>query len=245
MVNRCHHGLYFSDVRDRYEALPKEPLLIRAMLGTPYVPAEPDGSVHLDAILSAMVLDTHPVPHHRDEEACVVPLPIELEWVSPEGLPLWVCSDLRPQGDVIRDSEYWHKRAPEDRMDLATKQRMETRRGRWKEYRVPLSTIRTPELRAVCIGNPEEVSRLLQECSHVGKKSSQGFGRVLEWSVSLLGEDESVVRGSALKARPVPARYLLEKEGEIRLVGGVSYTRRSWTPPHWHMPWADLAVVRE
>lgn len=244
MVNRKHgYELSFYGVRDRYEALPKEPLLIRGELLSPYVPAEPDGAVHLDAILGSMVLDSHPVPHHRNEEACVVPLPVELAWVSPEGLPLWTVSDLRPQGDVLRDTSYWHKRYPEDRADLATKVRAETRRGRYKEYRVPLSTIDVPEVRAVCIGDASEVARLLSECSHVGKKASQGFGRV-SWRVTRWEENSTTAREAALMARPVPARYLLEEKGEIKLSEGSSYSRRSWCPPHWFSPWHDLAVVR-
>lgn len=246
MVNRRHeYEMTFHARRNHYEAMPKEPLLVRGVLGTPYVPAEPDGSVHLDAILGSMVLDSHPVPHHRDEEACVVPLPVELAWVSREGLPLWTCSDLRPQGELLRSQEYFHKRAPDARMDLATKTRLEVRRGRWKEYRMPLSTITVPELRAVCIGNAGEIMRLLSFVSHVGKKPSQGFGRVLQWKVSRWDVEIEEARSAALMARPVPVRAIMDIEGEVSLSPGTTWTRRGWRAPYWYAPNWEMAVTRE
>lgn len=247
-VNVHHRGKghSFEELSERYSDLMKEPLLVRGMLGTPYIPAEPDGSIHLDGLLAAMVVDTHPVAPFFESEACVVPLPLSLEWVSPEGLPLWVCSDLRPQGDLIRSQEYWHKRYPEDRHDEVKKGKLPNpRAGRNKEMRVPLATVRTPELRAICIGNAPEVVRLLSELTHVGKKNGSGFGRVLEWKVARLDQDSDVARQAALRARPVPARYLMDVEGEMRLTAGMNYMRRGWTVPYWFSPNHDLAVVRE
>lgn len=236
----------FEALRDRYEALPKQPLLVRGELLTPYVPAEPSGALHLDAILSSAVLDSHPAPpiFPEDGSPAVVPLPLELVWVSPEGRPLWAASDLRPQGEILRSREYWHKRAPADRMQLAKKRRLETRRGRYKEYRVPLATVNVPELRAICVGNGPEVAWLLRHVTHVGKKSSQGFGRV-RWKVATLGQSPEEITEAALRARPVPAAYALERRGEISLRGGERYARMGWTPPYWHAPWHDLAIVEE
>lgn len=236
----------FELLRDRYQALPKEPLLVRAELLTPYVPATPDGSVHLDALLSAMVLETHPKAplFPEDGSPACVPLPLELAWVSPGGRPLWVSSDLRPQGDAIRSQEYWHKRTPSDRLDLATKQRLETRRGRWKEYRMPLPTVRVPELRGVCIGNAPEIARLLSHVSHIGKKASQGFGRV-SFRISRWDESRGEAYRACMHARPVPVSYIMDEEGELHVGEGVRYSRMGWTPPYWYAPWHDLAVIRD
>lgn len=248
MVHARYRPEYsFEALRDRYEALPKEPLLVRGRLLTPYVAAEPDGSIHLDSLLGSMVLNSHPKAplFPKDGSPCVVPLPMDLAWVSLEGLPLWTCSDLRPAklGDVLRDTEYWHKRWPQDRNHLSDRTRAETRRGRWKEYRTPLTTIRGAEVRAVCVGSAPEIASLLAHVSHVGKKASQGFGRVL-WSVSRWEVGEQEAGSAALMARPVPARYLMDAEGEIKLTKGTGFSRRSWTPPHWYAAWHDLAVVR-
>lgn len=283
MVHARYRNEYsFERLAEEYESLPKEPLLVRAILGTPYIPAEPSGALHLDGILAAQIFSSHPVapifPRRESGELvpAMVPLPLELAWVGGVGdygeecvlyaahnhragetdvlrrdtvplrPPLWVCSDLRPQGDIIRSQEYWHKRYPESHHDEVKKSKLpNTRSGRWKEYRVPISTVQTPELRAVCVGNAVELMRLLDGVTHVGKKAGMGFGRVLQWRVASLDQDTETARQAALKARPVPARYLMETEGEMRLVPGMDFSRRGWTCPYWYYPLHDMAVVRE
>lgn len=246
-VREDHQPEYsFEELRVAYEKLPKGPLLIRGELFEPVIPAEPRGTLHLDSLLGKSVLDAHPKTplFHRSGFPAVVPLPLELEWVSEDGKPLWVCSELRGQGDMLRAPFYWHKRYPEDRAQLSKKVRAETRRGRWKEYRIPLSGVNVPEIRAVCVGNAEEVARLLSFVTHVGKKTGYGYGRV-EWTVDRLDVDEEYIREVALSVRPLPAPYLIETKGELTMTPGSGWMRRSWTPPHWHAPWWDLAVVQE
>lgn len=242
-----------------YEKLPKEPLVVRAELGTPYVPAETNGAVHLDSVLSAAALGVLPYPPPPNDGTCPLPLPLELAWVSTRrirfvehrrddnseiaqegGLPLWVCSDLRPQGDLVRDQEYWHKRYPSDRADLSMRLRANQKAGRWKEYRMPLATLWAPELRAVCVGHRETVVALLSGISHVGKKPSQGFGRVLRWSVEPLDAPLDDAREAAMMGRAVPVEYLASL-GETSLSG---VSRGGWTPPYWYAPWHGLVSVR-
>lgn len=245
----CVHDRYcaehsFERLRDEYEALPKEPLLIRGEIFEPVVPAEPRGALHLDSLLGKSVLDAHPIaPLYLRGFPAVVPLPLELVWVSESGKPLWACSELRGHRDMLRAPFYWHKRYPEDRAHLSTKVRAETRRGRWKEYRVPLEGVVVPEVRAVCIGNAPEVARLLSFVTHIGKKTGYGYGRV-EWTVDRFDADPQTIREVALNVRPVPVQYLLDTEGEVAMTPGSGWTRRSWSPPHWYAPWFDMAVVR-
>lgn len=235
----------FRILRNRYEKLPKEPLLIRGELFEPVVPAEPRGALHLDSLLGTSVLNAHPRAPYFGKSGfpVVVPLPLELEWVSEDGKPLWVCSELRGQGDMMRAPFYWHKRYPEDRAHLSKKVSAKTRAGRWKEYRIPMSGVDVPEIRAACIGNAEEVARLLSFITHVGKKIGYGFGRV-EWTVDVLDADEEMIREVCMNVRPVPAKYLMEAEGELSMSEGSGWSRRSFSPPHWYAPWWDLAVVR-
>ena len=238
----------FERLRDYYESLPKEPLLVRGELFEPAIPAEPrdgGGALHLDSLLGTCVLNSHPkAPVFSNGFPAVVPLPLELAWVSADGKPLSVCSELRAQGDALRAPFYWHKRYPEDRAHLSKKGKLpNTRAGRWKEYRVPLSGVVAPEFRATCIGNAEEVARLLSYMTHVGKKVGYGFGRVL-WSVDVLDADSETIRGVSLRCRSVPVKYLMETEGEIDLRENISYSRRSFCPPSWYSPWFDLSVVR-
>lgn len=220
-----------------YATLPKEPLMVRATLSTPYVPAEPDGSVHLDAILAYAVFAHLPYPVRTGgADGIVTPLPLKLSWIR-DGLPLWACSDLRPQGDTLRDNAYWHKRWPDSHLEYMDRRRANVKSGAYKEMRVPLATVQTPELRAVCVGNAEKIEELLSHVSHVGKKPSQGYGRVSEWKVRPLGTTAEEAEATALLARPVPLDYLGGLDSGVARRGG-------FTSPYWYAPWHCPVVVR-
>lgn len=231
-------GNGFLTLANYYEGLLKEPLLIRATLGTPYIPApeERDGSMPIDGILSWAVIVDFPTPVTFAQTGSVIPLPLEMLWMSPEGLPLWAASSLAPQGDLIRSREYWHKRYPSDRIDLAERKNANTSAGRWKEYRIPIQTIRSAELRGMAIGHRETIEYLLAQVTHVGKKSNQGFGRVLKWQISPIHESIETVRRSILCSRPVPAEYLASLPPG-KLIWGDFTMRMGWTPPYWFIPW--------
>lgn len=218
--------------RDDYAALPKVPIIITAELATPVLPAERDWT-HLDSILTFAALTSHPAPSAYDKPP-VVPLPLELAWVSPGGLPLWACTPLRPSGDWVETSEYWHKRYPIHRADLASKANAILTAGRWKEYRMPVRAQSASKLHALAIGNADEVQRLLSFVAHIGKKGSVGYGRVVRWSVT----PGAHTIDDVLALRPVPVAYY---DGQC-LVGTMAL-HRGWTPPYWYSPWwADCIV---
>lgn len=226
-----------------YATLPKEPLMVRAQLSTPYVPAEPDGSCHMDSILAYAVVAHLPHPIRTGgADGIVVPLPLKLSWVR-DGLPLWACSDLRPQGDVLRDAEYWHKRYDSDHLQFSQKKRANVKAGRNKEMRVPLSTVQVPELRSICVGNAEKLEELLSHISHIGKKPSQGFGRVSEWTVEPLDISTEDAEAAALNARPVPLDFATSHGKPVK--EGWKMRRGGFTSPYWYAPFHTAIVVRD
>ena len=181
-------GLDFAALADRYAGLVAAPLLIRARLLTPFAPAV-DGRLHLDSILSYAAVAAFPTPPAWGDEPAVIPLPLEPLWVSPDGLPLWACSDLHPTGAAHADIEYWHKRYPEQRMqDWCDKPNAPTTRGRYKEYRIPVRVVMPEDatLVALAIGHAETARELLAHVHFVGKKPAQGKGRVGRWEVESL-----------------------------------------------------------
>lgn len=248
-------GLSMGSVCARYAKMEKEPLVVRADMGTPYIPAVGDGALNLDGLLSAMVIESHPIPLHfpnSNEGSCVVPVPLDLAWASPEGLALWTTSLLRPDVEYHVSREYWHKRYPEDRTTLSTKVRANSRAGRNKEYRVPVQTVVTDTLSAECVGNREEIERLLSYCSTIGKKAGSGYGRVLRWTVEPLSAEMATdeVRQTCLRARNVPLRYLEAQRGadalKDSLVGGAKFfPSTAWTSPYWHAPWFEACVLAD
>jgi hypothetical protein len=185
----------------------------------------------LDGVLSWGALTTHPVGSHFAPEGSVVPLPLELLWVSPEGRPLWAATPLRPLVPGIESREYWHKRYPSHRAEFGHKLNAVTSAGRWKEYRMPVQALSVARLGAWCLGERSEVERLLSPVTHIGKKGSMGYGRVARWTVTPAPE---VAAADILAQRPVPLRYWRDHDA---CPGGRIEPQRGWTPPYWFAPW--------
>lgn len=219
---------YWRGKADEFAALEKQALEVSVSLVTPYIGA--NGSrLHFDAILSFAVLASFKKPSRWPAGgACVVPLPLELlstvQGVRGELLPVWAASDLLPSTDLLRDRAYWHKRYPSDRADLAKKRSADMGTGRWKEYRVPIALSGATTLKAIVIGHAASILEALEVVSFVGKKNSQGHGRVEGWSVApIAGSLEDARKAIALE-RPMPSA----QPGSSRM---------GFTPPYSFAPW--------
>lgn len=223
--------------RDAYAALPKQPLIITAELVTPIIHAERDAT-HLDSVLSFAALTDHPCESlHGPGGVSVVPLPLDLAWISPQGLPLWACTPLMPAGETHATREYWHKRYPAHRAEFGDRLNAVTSAGRWKEYRTPVQAQQVHRLHALAIGHGAEIERLLAIVTHIGKKGSMGYGRVARWTVTPSEHDLSAV----LHRRAVPVAYYAGQQAP----GSIS-PHRAWTTPYWYSPWwADCVVPEE
>lgn len=237
-VNAWHRGLKsrtWMQVRDDFANLPKSGWRITAHLSTPLVPAEDIGT-HLDGPLSWAALTVHPVASAYDTPPAI-PLPIECLAIL-DGRPLWAITPLRPVGDVSVAAEYWHQRYPVERAELANKIKLHTKTGRYKDNRRPLFTQQTEKLVCHAIGHGVELKRCLDEITHLGKKCSYGYGRVMAWAIE---PADDLNRDEILKSRPVPMRFFENTEwvGEYRPL-------QAWTPPYWYAPlWEPCIVPRQ
>lgn len=227
-------GYGFDFLAERYEKMDKCTLMITANLVTPYVPAGTDNAVHLDGILSQAVLTAHPCAPKFNGQACILPLPVDILWVSPQGLPLWAATDMLPDGEINHAREYWHKRYPSHRADFGSKLSAVTTAGRWKEYRVPLNSVRANRLISLAIGNQAEIKRLLEFISHIGKKGSSGYGRVAKWTVECV--DIADPNDLILSGKAVPTAY-----GESK-ISGKHNPMCGWTPPYWYTPYHQPCI---
>lgn len=222
----------WQDVRDEYAGTQFAPCIVVAHMDTPTVYTERDG-VHLDSILSQASIAVHSAPS-KYNEACVVPLPLHLSWVSAEGLPLWCCTPLQPATQPKSVPEYWHKRYPTDRAEFGTKMNATTTAGRWKEYRVPMQCYLVDRFMAAAIGKADEIMRLLEGVTHIGRKTAYGYGRVAKWEIVNAEMDED----SILAQKAVPVEYFATSDPNriLRLATG-------WTSPYWYAPWWGDCVV--
>ena len=238
-------GEDFTALLLRYLALPKEPLAITVTLLTGVNPGVRD-ELHIDSMLGAAVVQSYPVPVSFDGGTKVVPVPLDSLWISEDGLPLWASSLFYTLGGVFRDKRYWHKRYPTGHLEWSVKQSANTSAGRWKEYRVPLlprvmDTEQDACLRCLCIGNKEEIERLVPYLTHIGKKGTQGYGRVLSWTVEPFALHPDAARVSILNHRPAPAAYYYETYGNDL---ASDWIIQGWTPPYWYAPWHRPCLVR-
>jgi hypothetical protein len=234
----AERGYNWEDMHRTWQEADMTGLLITAHLMTPYAPAMAGADIHIDSLLTWAVMQSLPAPvFFPSHSAAVMPCPLKLLWVDGAGHPLWASTPLLPVGEAIMAREYWHKRYPSDRAELANKRAANTSAGRWKEARVPLGLVTTSKLHGLCIGVESEVHRLIQTVTHVGKKPSTGYGRVAKWDVTPVGGLE--IR-QVLCGHPVPVDSPIAEE-----ITGKYRPSTGWTPPYWYAPWHCSCITPE
>jgi CRISPR type IV-associated protein Csf3 len=197
-----------------------QPLKITLQTLQPIVGTEP---LHLDGLLAKVVvteaMQGKPLPQTPD--AYFIPLPIGIERMI-DGLPLWQSTDFMPVG-AKSDHTHYHQRGDCNPYDyaaskLSRRKQPPTTEGQYMSYRIPIKRTIADRWEATCVGDRALVEKYLSTMQYVGKKHSQGYGRVLKWNVSVIPEFE-------LKNRPIP----MSQKSKI-----VNFVMMGWTPPYWH-----------
>lgn len=192
--------------------------------------------LHLDGLLSKAVVDAALQTESLapSAEPYWLPLPLVTYWKDTHGLPLWAATDFQSIDTDTTDAEFWHKRAVDTAMLPKTRDgrplNLRTAQGVTKEYRIPVPVHSSLRWKATCNGDPHAIRDLLATVTAVGKKRSQGYGRVKSWELTEIDAftffDESL---HALRPIPTvaltsiaPAEYPLKNLGML-----------TWTPPYW------------
>src|SRR5690606_4486934 len=111
--------------------------------------------------------------------------------------------------EVLKEQiEYWHRRVDSDLAEKyvdfgGRKGKIQVKAGTYKAYRMPVTVKLIPEVTWYCVGDPEEIERLLSKVTAIGKKTAMGYGQVAEWVVEEIEEDWSVQKGKT-PMRPIP-----------------------------------------
>lgn len=221
---------------ERYASLPMEPLRVTLELvpNSRVVSYDP---IHLDNLLARLVLEeatrgdsTLPDTH----QVYRLPVPLQALWTSPEDLPLYAATVLAPALDqeVIADVAYIHKRAQSGNFTAVKGGVMgiSTTNGRWMDRRIPFPTELTSAhtWEARCVGNRDEVARLLERVTFCGKRRAIGFGEVKAWHLDPIDSFPLEEDGCLTRILPEAALALLNgslPEGLPIPIG--------WTPPQW------------
>jgi hypothetical protein len=198
------------------------PLRIRAWLRTGVVS---DATLPLDGILLYQAMRRKYGPQQAtlpgrasiQPEAAAVPLKI----IDIDG-PLWyyACSFAQWPGSATEGKAYWEKRVDTKRMDivdLGRANRVVIEKGRYRSYHMPVFYRAAPWVEWFGVGDIEAIEALLRDVWAIGKKTSQGWGRIIRWEVVPWMEDWSVWAGVKL----------------MRAIPEVSGALWGLRPPYW------------
>jgi hypothetical protein len=231
------HYSQFDAHKERYEALPMHAARVsfRLHYGAQLAGYDP---LFLDNLLAWCVVTEATkgagVPD-APNDGYDIPTPLRCLWRSAAGLPLWAATVFRPRGTQATDIAYYHKRqqtgvwtgTANGRFNITPSD------GRWTERRVPLPTAIAEWWEAECIGNANEIRRLLTEYANfVGKRRAVGFGAIDEWKVEEC-EEFNLIHDDRI-TRPLPAEAF---DTDATLLGGRlpegAPMITGWTPPQW------------
>jgi len=137
------------------------------------------------------------------------------------GTPDWffACSWAYPQPWwVAEGSDNWNKRFDNDLSDLID---FGKRRGKviieeaqYKSYHVPIYYRVALFIEWYCVGKRRRIKELLSTVTHVGKKTSQGWGRVSDWSIESWPDDWSCYGPGGELMRGIPLAMNTRRAGD-------------------------------
>lgn len=232
---------------ERYAGMDMEPLRIHLMVKDGSALAGYD-RLKLDGLLAWCVVyeATEGAGVPNESVNCYIqPVPLRVSWRHALGMPLYACTPFATEGMSIGDQAYWHKRMQSGRWTGTQRGTFNPSpvKGRWMERRQPLPTVVCSEWIAECVGNAEEIARLLRFAATVGKKRHVGFGAVDRWRIEPASEFALVRDERLTRETPLDAAIALGiglPSDDPAPVG--------WTPPYWlpslFLPgwWAGTAV---
>jgi CRISPR type IV-associated protein Csf3 len=176
-----------------------EPLRIRAYLQTGIIS---DQFLPLDGVLYY-----HKVREEMGEEIITKPLESSVREYQHISLPFtlkmkdseahfYSCSFAVWSPDMVEDQQTYSKRFDlkySDMIDFGKKLgKIETARGRYKMYHIKVYYRTATYVEWYAHGWKDDIEKLLKFVTHLGKKTSQGWGAVLKWEVESWKEDWSV-----------------------------------------------------
>lgn len=138
-----------------------------------------------------------------------VPLPLSVCNPGPQ----WYYAASHAQWSLpyAEMTTYWHKRFDisfVELLDPRGKQRtIRVDAMRFKSYRMPQFLRHALSVTWFAVGDRIEIARLLRLLTHIGKKTSQGDGAILETHLEPWPEDWSVWGPQAKLMRNIPADY--------------------------------------
>jgi CRISPR type IV-associated protein Csf3 len=124
--------------------------------------------------------------------------------------PQWyyACSFAQWEESKVDGKDHWHKRFDQQfaqYIDFAGRRgNVIIEQGRYKAYHMPVFYRHALAVSWYAVGDVEAIRALLVCATHIGKKGSQGWGRINEWLVEPWPHDWSVYNDDARLMRAIP-----------------------------------------
>lgn len=190
-----------------------------------------DGLLWYQAHRLALGPEQATLPGGNPGGVCEMHMPLKM--IHP-GEPDWyfACSWAQPQPWWIQEgTDHWNKRfdsALADLLDFGKRRgKVIIEQGKYKAYHMPVFYRVARSVCWYCVGDKAEIKMLLSTLTHIGKKASQGWGRVA-WTVESWHSDWSVWRdGELMRGIPQPdALALIQEHGKFTPFNIVNYGLR-------------------
>lgn len=185
-----------------------EPLRVRAWLRSPVVS---DVALPLDGMLLYQAARRRYGPKESNypgvalyDGAADVKLPIKRRH-GPRSCWYYLCSWAQWPEHVVDGRSFWTKRLSRhtEILDLGRAKQVSLKGGRYRSYQMPVFYRSCLYVDWYCVGDGDAILDLLSDVWGLGKKTTQGYGRVLRWEAEPIIGDWSVWRNGDL-ARAVP-----------------------------------------
>ena len=122
----------------------------------------------------------------------------------------------------IEGQDYWNKRFDSAYANLVNfgkrRGKVIIKQGQYKAYHMPLFYRVALWIEWYCVGDKKEIEKLLSTVTHLGKKASQGWGRVAQWQIEYWPADWSVWRGDGKLMRGIPLEDIPERAAPVDLI---------------------------
>ena len=187
------------------------------------ITAEVDGgllgynNLTLDGLLARLVVDEAMQGEtlNNSSEPYLLPVPLKLAWLDKStNIPLWSCNHFKPVGTYCNSVHKIAKRIIKPEMVKNTKRRPKITNvsGRHKEQFISIPCITAESFEADCVGDVDEIARLLKKCNTLGKLNNC---LVIQWHFCRIPEFKF--------NRAIPIEYSKKPPTQFA----------SWSPPYW------------
>lgn len=212
---------------------------LKVNLGSPLSASDPfihfDGFLSYAAAVEEIGYDKLKQMDEYNDEPEYFRESVPLNSIEINGSWIWTASSAIISADNGWNITKWRKRFDVDLEHQKKKTQIDIQSGKYKSYNAALPYNQIKELSFYFQGNKRKVKELLEKnVSHIGKKTSQGYGKIRKISIEETNRDSAIYDGEKT-LRTLPANF-------FRIEPGVKIEKRAVRPPYWHPENFEFAV---